>query len=207
MLGERIKTLRKAKNLTQADLANALNSQFNLKVDRVMVSKWETGFQTPVMYTVTCIAKVLGVSVDYLSGDKSYISNNSGTKIPVLGYVRAGIPIEAIEEIIDYEEISQELASNGEYFGLKIKGDSMEPKFSDGDVVIVKKQETVDNGQIAVILVNGNEGMVKKFYRSEKGITLVSTNPKYDPFDFSPSEVNSLPIQIVGRVVELRAKF
>lgn len=206
MLGEKIKSIRKSRNLTQTDLANELNSQFNLKVDRVMVSKWETGFQTPVMYTVTCIAKILGVSVDYLSGDIT-VANPKSVKIPVLGYVRAGIPIEAVEEIIDYEEISEEMSSKGEYFGLKIKGDSMEPKISDGDIVIIRKQDCVENGQIALVLVNGDDATVKKFYRSDSGVKLVSTNPKYDPFFFSPAEVDSLPVQVKGRVVELRAKF
>lgn len=206
MLGNKIKTLRKNRNLTQTDLANELNSQFNLKVDRVMVSKWETGFQTPVMYTVTCIAKVLGVSVDYLSGDKA-TDGGSGIKIPVLGYVKAGIPIEAVEEIIDYEEISKELADKGEHFALRIKGDSMEPKISDGDVVIVRKQEAVENGQIAVVLVNGDDATVKKFFRNDNGIKLVSTNPSYDPFFYTPEEVDSLPVRVIGRVIELRSKF
>ena len=206
MLGNKIKTLRKNRNLTQTDLANELNSQFNLKVDRVMVSKWETGFQTPVMYTVTCIAKVLGVSVDYLSGDKA-TDGGSGIKIPVLGYVKAGIPIDAVEEIIDYEEISKELADKGEHFALRIKGDSMEPKISDGDVVIVRKQEAVENGQIAVVLVNGDDATVKKFFRNDNGIKLVSTNPSYDPFFYTPEEVDSLPVRVIGRVIELRSKF
>lgn len=206
MLGNKIKTLRKSRNLTQTDLANELNSQFNLKVDRVMVSKWETGFQTPVMYTVTCIAKVLGVSVDYLSGDKT-TDGVSGVKIPVLGYVKAGIPIEAVEEIIDYEEISRELADKGEHFALRIKGDSMEPKISDGDVVIVRKQESVENGQIAVVLVNGDDATVKKFFRNDNGIKLVSTNPSYDPFFYTPKEVDTLPVRVIGRVIELRSKF
>ena len=150
-----------------------------------------------------------GTTVDYLLGvDNERTSGKStGVMIPVLGYVRAGVPIEAVEEILDYEEISIEMSRQGDYFGLQIKGDSMEPKFSDGDVVIVRKQSTVENGQIAVVLINGNDATVKKFYRTDNGIKLVSTNPTYDPFFFTPSEVNSLPVQVIGRVVELRAKF
>ena len=135
--------------------------------------------------------------LDYLNDEVSF--NNKAYKIPVLGYVRAGIPIEAVEEIIDYEEISQEQARTGEFFGLQIKGDSMEPRITEGDIVIVRKQETVDNGDIAVVLINGDDATVKKFYKSDAGIKLVSTNPKYDPFFYTPDEVNSLPISIVGK--------
>lgn len=133
----------------------------------------------------------------------SYIA----VQIPVLGYVKAGIPMTAVENIIDYEEISQEQARTGEFFGLQIKGDSMEPKISEGDVVIVRKQETVENGEIAVVLINGDDATVKKFYKTDAGIKLVSTNPTYDPFFYTPDEVNALPVIVIGKVVELRAKF
>lgn len=128
-------------------------------------------------------------------------------EIPVLGYVRAGIPIEAVEEILDYEEISEDMARQGEYFALKIKGDSMEPRIREGDVVIVRKQSVVDNGDIAVVLVNGDDATVKKFFRYDNGISLISFNPNYDPFTYTPEQVNSLPVQVIGKVVELRAKF
>lgn len=209
MLGEKIRELRRMNNLTQSDLANKLNSQYGLKVDRVMVSKWETGFQTPVISTITCLSKLFNVTMDYLGGDESSSvpTPSTGVLVPVLGYVKAGIPITAVENIVDYEEISKEDAEKGDHFALIVRGDSMEPRFSDGDVVIVRKQETVENGEIAVVLVNGDEATVKRFYKNEKGIKLISTNPKYDPFFFTPEEVSSLPVQILGRVVELRAKF
>ena len=204
MLGERIKALRKKNNWTQVELSENLNKTFGLKTDRVMISKWENGFQTPVIYTISCLAKLFDVSIDYLNGSSDI---NRYIKIPVLGYVRAGVPMEAIENILDYEEISQEMARRGEYFALSIKGDSMEPKISEGDVVIVRKQETVENGELAVVLINGNDATVKKFYRNENGIKLVSTNPMFDPFFFTPAEVNELPVSVIGKVVELRAKF
>lgn len=128
-------------------------------------------------------------------------------KIPVLGYVRAGIPIDAVEEILDYEEITEDMANTGTYFCLQIKGDSMEPKFSEGDVVVIRQQETVENGDIAVVLINGNDATIKKFYRTDAGIQLVATNPSYDPLFYTPKEVDSLPVSVIGKVVELRAKF
>lgn len=82
-------------------------------------------------------------------------TKSKGIRIPVLGEVRAGYPMKAVENIIDYEEIDEGLARRGEYFALRIKGDSMEPKFSKGDIVIVRKQQTADSGDIVVALVNG----------------------------------------------------
>lgn len=208
MLGDKIRELRRQNHWNQEELAEKLNKKFGLKVDRAMVSKWETGYQTPVIYTISCLAKLFDVSLDFLNGNEDSISNDSsGFKIPVLGYVRAGIPIEAVEEILDYEEISNKMARQGEFFALSIKGDSMEPKFSEGDVVIIRKQETVENGEYAVVLINGNDATVKKFYKLENGIKLLSTNPSYDPFFYTADEVDSLPVRVIGKVVELRAKF
>ncbi len=207
MLGEKIRKLRKENGWRQDQLADILNKEFGLKIDRVMISKWETGYQTPVLYTISCLAKVFDVSIDFLNGDGIVKHNKKGITIPVLGYVRAGIPIEAVEDILDYEEISHDMASNGEHFALSIKGDSMEPKISEGDVVIVRKQNIVENGELAVVLVNGNDATVKKFYKNDNGVTLISTNSSYEPFYYSKEQVEKLPVQIIGKVVELRAKF
>ena len=207
MLGEKIRNLRKKNNWKQEQLAEILNKEYGLKTDRVMISKWENGYQVPVLYTISCLAKVFNVSIDYLNGNGAMNIKEKGVSIPVLGYVRAGIPIEAVEDILDYEEISQEMASQGEYFALSIKGDSMEPRITEGDVVIVRKQGIVENGELAVVLVNGNDATVKKFYMNENGVTLISTNPSYEPFYYSKEQVEKLPVQIIGKVVELRAKF
>ena len=115
--------------------------------------------------------------------------------------------LQAVEDILDYEEISLEMASQGEHFALSIKGDSMEPRIAEGDVVIVRKQNIVENGELAVVLVNGNDATVKKFYMNDNGVTLISTNPTYDPFYYSKEDVEKLPVQVIGKVVELRAKF
>ena len=106
------------------------------------------------------MADFFNVSVDYLLGrdnTSSLPQSTGGTWVPVLGRVAAGIPIEAIEDVEDYEEISPDMAKTGEFFALKIQGDSMEPKISNGDVVIVRQQPDCDNGDIAVVLVNGRE--------------------------------------------------
>lgn len=197
---------RKKLNLTLKDVADYVG------VSEATVSRWESGNIANMRRDrISALAEILKVSpIDVMGiteSDESPQLTSKGVLIPVLGYVRAGVPIEAVEEILDYEEISQEQARTGEFFALKIKGDSMEPKISEGDVVIVRKQSTVENGELAVVLVNGDDATVKKFYRSNNGVKLVSTNPKYDPFFYTPTEVDSFPVSVIGRVVELRAKF
>ena len=199
----KLQELRERKGASMKEISRLLGMKYTTYVS------YEKGQREPNSDVLVKIADFYGTTVDYLLGvnNERTSGKSTGVMIPVLGYVRAGIPIEAVEEILDYEEISLEMSRQGDYFGLQIKGDSMEPKFSDGDVVIVRKQTQVENGQIAVVLVNGNDATVKKFYRTDNGIKLVSTNPTYDPFFFTPDEVNSLPVQVIGRVVELRAKF
>ena len=153
------------------------------------------------------IAAALNVSTDYLYGTVTE-TNKKGINIPVIGYVAAGIPIEAISEVLDYEEISPDLARDGaEYFALRIKGDSMEPKISNGDVVIVRKQEDCDSGQIAIVCVNGDEATCKKVMKQNGGLLLVPFNSTHTPVFYSAEQVQNIPITIIGRVIELRAKF
>lgn len=127
--------------------------------------------------------------------------------IPVLGVVRAGLPMDAVENIIDYEEISEEMARQGEFFALKIKGDSMEPRIKEGDVVIVRKQPDVESGDIAIVLVNGDDATIKKVQKFDGGINLIPSNSAYNVLTYSNAQIESLPVQILGKVVELRAKF
>ena len=101
-------------------------------------------------------------------------------RIPVLGNVAAGVPIEAIENIIDYEEISEELAHTGDFFALKIKGDSMEPRICDGDVVIVRKQDYAETGDLVIALVNGDSATCKRLAKYPSGIRLIPFNIQYE---------------------------
>ncbi len=165
---------------------------------------WELGASQPDNNFLRALADYFGVTTDYLLGRDI---KSKGIKIPVLGRVQAGIPIEAVEDIIDYEEITPEMASQGEHFALQIKGDSMAPRICEGDVVIVRKQTCVENGDTAVVMVNGEDATVKRFFQDETGIKLLPTNPTYEPMFFSPIEVRRLPITVIGKVVELRGKF
>lgn len=201
MFNERLKTLRIQRKMTQSELAK------KIYISQPAYSKYEVGTASPNPETLSKIADALDVSVDYLLGSDSQPARPGYIRIPVLGRVAAGIPIDAIEEVIDWEDISAEAAGDGEYFGLQIKGHSMEPKISDGDVVIVRRQPDVDSGDIAVVLVNGDDATVKKVKKSPQGVTLIPSNPAYEPMYYSNKEIESLPVQILGRVVELRAKF
>ncbi len=171
------------------------------------VCDWINATKYPRIDRIEAIANYFGIEKSDLIEKRSSKAPSKAVKIPVLGFVRAGYPMDAVENILDYEEISEEMARSGEFFALKIQGDSMEPRIKEGDVVIVRKQSTVENGEVAVVLVNGNDATVKKFFKTETGVNLISTNSNYEPFFFSPKEVNSLPVEVIGRVVELRAKF
>lgn len=162
MFNERLKTLRIQRKMTQSELAK------KIYISQPAYSKYEVGTASPNPETLSKIADALDVSVDYLLGSDSQPARPSYIRIPVLGRVAAGIPIDAIEEIIDWEDISAAAAGDGEYFGLQIKGHSMEPKISDGDVVIVRRQPDVDSGDIAVVLVNGDDATVKRIKRARR---------------------------------------
>ena len=205
MFSKQLKQLRKQHNITQEALAALIN------VDRSSIGKYEgRSAVVPPADVLERIADVFNVSVDYLLGRDNASSlpqSTGGTWVPVLGRVAAGIPIEAIEEVEDYEEISPDMAKTGEFFALKIQGDSMEPKISNGDVVIVKQQPDCDNGDIAVVLVNGDEATVKRIKKNPEGIMLIPNNTSYEPMFYSNDDVKKLPVRIIGKVVELRAKF
>lgn len=149
------------------------------------------------------LADYFGVTVSSLYVDDNENIDNR-FRIPVLGTVRAGIPALAVEDIIDYEEVSPRMASLGELFALKVKGNSMTPRFCAGDVVIVRKQDDVDNGDIAVCLV-GDDATIKKVIKGRDSIMLVANNPSYDPLVFTGSDMES--VHIIGKVIELRGKF
>lgn len=196
-----LQKIRKEKGLNQSSLAKRIG------VSRSAVSMWETGASQPDHGMLLKLSEVLGVSLDELLGNTNSPSSPQGIKIPVLGTVPAGIPLEAIEEVLDYEEITEDMARNGKYIALQIKGDSMLPTICNGDVVIVRLQPDVESGETAIVMVNGDDATCKKVVKHTSGITLVPNNPAYDPRFFTNEEISSTPIRILGKVVELRRKF
>lgn len=200
----RLKEIRRQFGLSQLELAK------RLRVSRSTIAMWETGGSNPDNEALMRISSIFDVSVDYLlgrEGQKNNAASNGSVKIPVLGDVRAGLPMEAVENILDYEEISPDMAAHGDYFALRIRGDSMEPRIHEGDVVIVRRQPDVDSGDLAIVLVNGDSATIKRVRKLSDGIMLIPLNPSYEPIYYDVSTCASLPVQILGRVVELRAKF
>ncbi len=202
---ELLKSKRKELNLTMKQVADFVG------VSEATVSRWESGnIANMGRDKIALLSQILKITPGAIAGYDLYqkeLNKKSGIKIPVLGLVRAGIPMDAVEHIIDYEEISEEMARQGEFFALQIKGDSMEPRITEGDVVIVRKQPDVESGVIAIVLINGDEATIKKVQKFDGGINLIPSNSAYDVLTYTNEQIEKLPIRILGKVVELRAKF
>ena len=200
--GERLKSLRREKHLTQAQLTDILRNKYNLKTDRVMISKWETGFQTPHMETLKSVAEALGVSADYLltgTETSTELISDSLTpfkKVRMLGSIACGVPIFCNEEH-DYVLATGNNANAD--FCLTAKGDSMiNARIADGDIVFIRQQSTVENGEIAAVVI-GEEATLKRVYRTADGVMLVAENPAYQPMYFSGEELNNM--WILGKAI------
>lgn len=197
-----LNTYVNASGKTQAEIAKAIG------VSPQTFNTWCKGIAIPRMGKVQALADYFMINKSDLIEEKKVSAPAAGARtINVLGRVAAGIPINAVEEIIDTEEITEEMAKTGEYFGLRISGHSMEPRICDGDVVIVRQQSDVDDGDIAIVLVNGSDGTCKRIKRYQDSLALLPLNPSYEPMIYSKDEVDSLPVKIIGKVVELRGKF
>ena len=185
-LYENIKRLREEKGLSQEALAKLTGY-----TDRSSITKIEKGQVDLQQSKIELFAKALGTTSKDLVGwdDVETKSSKKGVTINVLGRVAAGIPIEAIEDIIDTEEIAEEMAKTGEFYGLQIHGDSMSPKMDEGDVVIVRKQEDAESGDIVIARINGDDATCKRLAKYEHGIALISLNSKYEPMYFSNEEI------------------
>lgn len=191
-------------NVTQTQVCNTLG--FKMPT----FSDWINAKTYPRIDKIELMANYFGITkADLVEEHTQDLKHNTrkGVVINVLGRVAAGIPIEAIEDVIDTEEITEELASTGEFFGLQIHGKSMEPRMKEGDIVIVRKQDDAESGDVVIAMVNGDEATCKKLIKHEQGISLVSFNSEYEPMYFTPIDIQEKPVKIIGRVVELRAKF
>lgn len=204
LFAKNLNHLLKMHNMTQAELAERIG------VSTATTSNWCKGIKLPRMDKVDKMCAIFDCLRSDLMEDKGYLQGKKKRKgiiINVYGRVAAGIPLEMVEDIIDTEEITEEMAKSGEFFGLRIHGDSMEPKMSEGDVVIVRKQDDADTGDTVIATVNGTDATCKRLKKYRDGIELIATNPSYQPMFYSNEEIESKPVRIIGRVVELRAKF
>ncbi len=188
---------------TQKEICKDLNFK------EMTFSDWVNAKTYPRIDKIEKMAQYFGIEKsDLIEKRKRTASTTTSILIPVLGRIVAGEPIDAITDIIDYEEITPRMAQKGKHFALVVKGNSMEPTLQEGDVVIVRQQPTVENGEIAIVLVNGNEATVKEVKEAPAGITLIGHNVAvYTPHFYTREQIESLPITILGKVVELRRKF
>ena len=212
---KRIRDLRIAAGLSQDELAKKIGY-----TDRSTIAKIETGKVDLTQSKLVAFANALNTTPSYLMGwepdGESPVSaglpslphNNRKTKrVPIYGNVRAGTPTQEYENIEEWEDIYLPYNDNANYAFLSVKGDSMLPRITDGDLALVNTDATVKSGDVAVVLVNGNEATIKKVYIDDNGITLHAFNPYYPDIHYTPEEVETLPVRFFGRVVETRSKY
>lgn len=168
----------------------------------------------PKVTTVKILADIFNVNPNWLMGHDvprenslKQIASSASAVVFVYGTIPAGIPMECIEDVIDTEEIPSNMLRGGkQYFGLKVKGDSMYPEYLDGDTLILLKQDDCESGDDAVVMVNGNDGTFKRVFKNENGIILQPLNNNYQPIVYTNEQIENLPIKIIGIVDEIRRK-
>ncbi|WP_234025817.1 LexA family protein [Anaerococcus sp. Marseille-P3915] len=200
MISKKIRQLRKEQGWTQKQLSEKLH------VGKTTVSNYETGYSEPDIDMLNKMAKLFNVSVDTILGNKNPVEGQDYITINVYGSIPAGIPIEAIEDISDTEDLSlKEYDKNKTYLGLKVDGDSMYPKYLDGDTVIIEKTPDCESGTDAAVYVNGYEATLKTVIKNPNGtVTLRPINPNYSPQTYGPGDE---PVRILGVVKEIRRKI
>ena len=198
---ELVKKLTEEQGMSMSELARRVGTA------KSAISRYFNGTREFPLNKVEEFASALHTTPDFLLGMEYEPQSSQGLQIPVLGTVVAGIPISAVEDILDYEEVPQSWGNQGEFFALKIKGDSMEPRMESGDVVIVKQQSDANSGDTVIVLVNEDDATCKRLQKTDNGIILVSTNPKYPPMFYSDEDIRTKPVVILGKVVELRQKY
>lgn len=161
--------------------------------------------------TIERLAFAMNIDPSYLfnlSIDYEGVEKNEGVKVPIFEEKQLSIPLNVVEEVLNYEELTSELANTGTFFALKIHDKSMEPKLLEEDIVIIRQQNTVENGEIAVVLVNGKKASIKQIIKQDNGIILNGFNSSlYPPVFYTNQQIEELPITILGKVIESRRKF
>lgn len=211
-LGEYLKKIRKSKDLSLRQVDYKSDVSFS------HLSMIENGSRKPSPLTLKELAKIYNLDYIDLYEKAGYLdlaekerlekkSTSNSAVVFVYGTIPAGIPMECIEDIIDTEEISADMLKGGkQYFGLKIKGNSMYPDYLDGDTIILEKTDDCESGDECCVMVNGSDGTFKKVIKNENGIILQPLNSEYQPMFYTNEQIKSLPVRIIGKVVELRRK-
>lgn len=221
---DRLKKAMSDKQMKQVDLCNKTG------IDKALISNYLSGKYKAKQDKLHKLAIALDVSEGWLMGydvdmdrewfeekepseisidNARYIETTTKTiKIPVLGKVPAGVPIEAIQDILGYEEIPASMLKSGNnYFALKIDGDSMYPDYKTGDIIIIRQQNDCNSGDDCVVMVNGDDATFKRVIKQEKSIILKPLNNNYEPYYFDEYEILTKPVKIIGIAIEVRRKL
>lgn len=205
MFWEKVNKLCEEKGIAVSEMCR------QLKMSNSIATEWKLRGASPRASTKKKIADFFRVDVSFF--DEPNVQNfpleRSVVQIKVYGTIPAGIPVEAVEDIIDTEEIPASwLSGDREYFALQVRGDSMYPQYLEGDVVIFLKTDTCETGDDCVVYVNGQDATLKRIKRYEDGsLSLCPLNTSYSPCTFTAQQVRELPVTIGGVAVELRRKF
>lgn len=203
---KRLRLLVEKSGMTQSEICDKTG------INKGALSSYLSGRYFPKQKTLEKLSELFSVSINYLMGldspalPSNFIPVKKGTrKIPVLGSIAAGQPIEAIEDIVDYVYIPE--AWQDDFIALKIEGNSMSPTIPNESTVIIRLQDDAESGDIVAVYINGYDATCKKLKKLEAGgIVLISLNPDYEPMAYTNKEVLELPIRILGKVVEVRTK-
>lgn len=189
-------------NKDRNDLARDLNLPYTT------ITSWCKGEFYPRIDKIQLLANYFNIQKADLVESRNTLAHTSNSAVVfVYGTIPAGIPMECIEDVIDTEEISADMLKGGkQYFGLKIKGNSMYPDYLDGDIIILEKTDDCESGDECCVMVNGSDGTFKKVIKNENGIILQPLNSEYQPMFYTNEQIKSLPVRIIGKVVELRRK-
>lgn len=207
---ERFSDLVKNSSIEVSSLAQMLGIKSKSTIYRYMNAE-----MAPKLTTVKYASEIFNVNPLWLMGydvdkyiTKTDILGNPVTPIPLLGSVKAGYNYLAQENWVGTVDVESSLVGSGEdYFALKVKGDSMAPVFIEDDIVIIKKQNDCENNEFAVVIINGDEGTLKKIKKTDNGIILQPLNPAYGPVMYTKEEMETIPIIIVGIVKQLKREF
>ena len=211
LVGNRLKEAREEKGISLEDAGKKVG------VNKSTILRWENGqtekFKIP---TLEILADYYGVNSSWIIGKDNHkyiytnrtdVFGNPVVSIPILGIVKAGYNYLAEENWIGTIDIDKKLAESGELFALKVHGDSMSPVLIEDDIVIIKKQDYFENGDIVVAIVNGDEATIKKGKKTDNSIRLQPFNPNYDALIFTYDEMKTIPVTIVGIVKQLKREF
>lgn len=188
-----VQMLLSERGMNRSEFAKAIG------VTNGTISQWYSGLTFPRRTTQDAIAEFFGVDVESLFANRKLV-------VPVYGDVRCGYPALANEEVLDYEEITADLAKKGDIFGLRVTGDSMLPIFEEGDIALILPMSDAEDGSYVVALI-GDETTLKEIEHNSKGVFFIPTNPAYQPLWYNNEQIETLPVTIIGKVVELRKKF